>query len=253
MRRNFLLAVMALTACAGLTHAQTGGAGVRAEQETSASRAGRGLDIASGTRLTAQLQSTLDVRRARVGDEVVLKTTEAVRVGGETVVRKGAKLFGRVAAVERHARGGAESSVTLLFDRLESGSLKTPISVTVDSVTRAGARARASDEDLGAGASASGRAQGGASAGGGGLLGGVTGAVGQTVGGVTNAAGGVLGSTTETVNSTTRALGQVRVSQSLGATAEGGSTLSLAGDNLRLEKGTTFRLTVQESARFNDQ
>ena len=42
--------------------------------------------------------------------------------------------------------------------------------------------------------------------------------------------------------------------QSSGLSAEGGSTLSLAAGNLRLEKGTTFRLTVQESARIgNDQ
>jgi hypothetical protein len=34
--------------------------------------------------------------------------------------------------------------------------------------------------------------------------------------------------------------------------AEGGSTLSLAAGNLRLEKGTAFRLTVQEPARAGD-
>lgn len=261
MRRHFILAALALTACAGLTSAQTAATGARADagQQTSLSRSGRGLDLASGTRLSAQLQSTLDVSRARVGDEVVLKTTEAVRRGGETVVRKGAKLYGRVTEVGRRARGGAESSVTLLFDRLESGSLSAPISVTVDSVTRAGARASAADEDFSAGGAASSSSRGRASSGGsgGGLLGGAVGAVGQTVGGATGAAGGVLDATAETAGGVARgatgALGQVRVSQSLGVSAEGGSTLSLAGGDLRLEKGTTFRLTVQESAGVNER
>ena len=69
------------------------------------------------------------------------------------------------------------------------------------------------------------------------------------------AAGDVVCSTTETVGGATRGLGstlgQIRVTQSAGLSAEGGSTLSLTGGNLRLEKGTTFRLTVNESARVN--
>jgi len=263
MFRKFSAAALALAACAAGSYAQTQtGARASGDHSTSVSRQGRQLNVASGTRLTGELQNTLDVSKARVGDRVVLKTTEAVKQNGETVVKKGAQLVGRVADVQKHARASANSSVTILFDRLQSGSLSTPISVTIDSITQAATRARAGSDDFGTDSSASGRASGRASSGGsagsgGGLLGGVTGAVGSTVGGVTGAAGDVLGTTTETVGGVARGAGstlsRVQITQSAGLSAEGGSTLSLSGGNLRLEKGTTFRLTVRESASVNER
>ena len=257
MRRNIKAAALALVACAATSFAQTQTdtrASASAQHSTSVSRDGGQLDLASGTRLTGELQSALDVSKARVGDRVVLKTTEALKQNGRTVLKKGTQLVGRVTDVQRRARGGAESSVTVLFDTVQSGSLTSPVSMTIDSVTRAAAHARAGDDDLSAesGARTSSRASSSSSSGGG-LLGGTVGAVGNTVGGVTGAAGDVVGSTAETVNGAARGvgstLGQIRVTQSANLSAEGGSTLSLAGGDLRLEKGTTFRLTVNESAR----
>ena len=257
MTRNLSAACLALAACAAVSFAQTQSttrAGASAQHSTSVNRDGRQLDVASGTRLTGELQNTLDVSRARVGDRVVLKTAEAVKQNGQTVVKKGAQLVGRVADVQRRARGEAGSAVTVVFDTLQSGSLTAPIAVTIDSVTQVAGRARAGDGELGAEAGASSRTSASSSSsGGGGLLGGVTGAVGNTVGGVTNAAGDVVGSTTETVGGAARSLGRIQVTQSAGLSAEGGSTLSLAAGNLRLEKGTAFRLTVQESARVGNE
>jgi hypothetical protein len=84
------------------------------------------------------------------------------------------------------------------------------------------------------------------------LLGGVTNTVGgvvntttQTVGGVTNTVGETVGSTTQTVGNTVRG---IQISQSASANAEGSSTLSLTGGNLRLEKGTTLNLRLTQSA-----
>lgn len=258
MRRNILSAALALAACASVSLAQTQtGASASAQNSTSVSRDGGRLDIASGTRLTGELQSALDVSKARVGDRVLLKTKEAVKQNGQTVLKKGSQLVGRVTDVQRRAKGSAESSVTVLFDSVQSGSLTSPISLTIDSVARAATRARAGDEEFGAETTSRTSARGSASGGtsGGGLLGGTVGAVGNTVGGVTSAAGDVVGSTTETVGGAARGvgstLGQIRITQSAGLSAEGGSTLSLTGGNLRLEKGTTFRLIVNESAGVN--
>ncbi|HEX8338191.1 MAG TPA: hypothetical protein VF621_15850, partial [Pyrinomonadaceae bacterium] len=203
MRRNISAAALALAACAAVSFAQTQTdtrAGASAQHSTSVGRDGRGLDIASGTRLTGELQSALDVSKARVGDRVVLKTTEAVKQNGRTVLKKGSQLVGRVADVRRRAQGAAESSVTVVFDTLQSGSLTSPISLTIDSVARSSARARAGDEEFGAEAGARTSARTSASGGssGGGLLGGTVGAVGNTVGGAAGAAGDVVGSTAET-------------------------------------------------------
>jgi hypothetical protein len=256
MRRNFPAFTLLLAALATPALAQTR-AGGRASADSSSSVAARGrqLDIASGTRVSGELQSALDVGRARVGDRVVLKTTEAIRSGGRTVVKRGASLVGHVADVQRRARGSAASSLTVIFDRLESGSLSAPVTATIDSVTRGSARARAGDDDVSmdtsARSSSSARTSDNSSSGGG-LLGGVTGAVGNTVGGVTGAAGDVVGSTTETLGNTTRGLGdtlgRIQITQSAGVNADAGTTLSLTGGNLRLEKGTAFHLTLAESA-----
>jgi len=250
MRRNFLAAALVLAALPAASLAQTR-AGASVDNSTSVNN--QALDLASGTRLAAELQGALDVSKARVGDRVLLKTTESIRSGGRTVLKKGATLVGHVSDVQRRARGSAVSSLTVVFDRLESGSLSAPISATIDSITHASARARANDDEVGADARtrSSSRARTSSSdSSGGSLLGGVTGAVGNTVGGVTGAAGDVLGSTTETVGDT---LGRIQITQSAGLSADAGTTLSLAGGNLRLEKGTTFRLTLNESASAGNQ
>jgi hypothetical protein len=258
MRRVFLSLALTATVSAACL-AQGARHSTRASTDASASARGgaQGLNIASGTHLAAELQNTLDVSKARVGDEVVLKTTEALKSNGQTVVRKGARLLGRVTDVQRSARGSAESHVTLLFDRLESGSLAAPVTATITSVTQASTRARADERglesDSRAGTSTRTETR---SSGGGGLLGGTVGAVGGVVSTTTgvagDVAGGVADTTGRTVGSVGRTLGQVRVTQSADASVEGASTLSLTGGNLRLEKGTTFHLSLSESAKVND-
>lgn len=255
-RRNLLLltAALALTTFAsGSARAQDARASARGD--ASARADARSLDIESGTRLAAQLQQTLDVRNARVGDRVVLKTTEAIRSGGQTVVKKGSRLLGRVADVQRQGRGAAGSSLTLVFDRLESGSLATPIRATVNSVTQARAQARRDDDEtsLDASARSDARAQGSTRQGSGGLLGDPLGAVGGVVDSTTRAAGDTVGGATRTAGSAVGRLGRIRVTESLDASISGGSTLSLAGGDLRLEKGTTFNLTLSQSATVDNE
>jgi hypothetical protein len=263
MHRSFLAAALALAACAANAFAQTRSTTrARAGASTSASAQGRHLDIASGTHLTAELQDALDVSRARVGDRVLLKTTEDIKSNGQTVVKKGSRLVGHVSDVQRRAKGSAASSVTVLFDRLESGSLSSPISATIDSITEGSARAHAGNQDTGAdagaGSSTTARtSSGSSSSSGGGLLGPVGNTVGGVTGAVTNTAGDVVGTTADTVGGVARGLGQtlgqIQITQSASADASGGSTLSLNGGNLRLEKGTAFHLTVSESASVNQQ
>ncbi len=260
MKRTLLIATLIMGACAvapaqeevSQTNARAGG------QSSASARQGEGLEIAAGTRLAAQLQQTLDVRKARVGDEVILKTTEAVKANGRTVVKRGAKLFGRVTEVRQRAQGAASSRIGLVFDRLESGSLASPIGVTIAAVTQTSARAEAGgDDEFGAGGTAS---QGGAGGVGASQSGGLLGGVGNTVGGVagtaTGAVGQTVGTTTGAVGGAARDIGQrvrgLRIEQSAGAEASGSSTLSLNGGNLRLEKNTTFHLVVNESAGVNN-
>jgi hypothetical protein len=233
-----------------------------ASNQTSATlnQANKSVSLESGTRVSAELQNTIDVRRARVGDQVVLKTTQAIKSQGRTVVGKGAKLLGHITEVSQKSKANGESRIGIIFNRLERGSLELPITATITSITSGNANARAGSDDLfdaSAGGSArSASSASSSSAANAGLLGGVvnstTSTIGTAVGNTTTAAGSTIDSTTNAVGNTAagvgRSLGRIQISESTTISAGGGSVLSLQGNNLHLEKGTTFNLLVTHSA-----
>ena len=196
--------------------------------------------IQSGTQISGQLQSTLDTKNAKVGDQVVLKATNAVKQNGQTVVEKGSRLIGHVTEVQQRAKNGAGSRVGVVFDTLQQGGNSVPISAVITSVFQAqsAAGASVSDDDMMAMGSTSAQTTTStrSSGGGGGLLGGVVNSTTQTVGGVANTAGqtvnGVTNTAGQTVGSTTRSVGGtlrgLQISQSTDASASGGSVLSLS-------------------------
>jgi hypothetical protein len=263
--------VVAMTGLAWGQKAETRGSAT-ANSDTSARKQGRQLELQSGTQLAAQLENTLDARRAKPGDRVVLKTIQAVKQNGHVLVPKGAQLIGHVTDVQQQTKSNAESSIRVVIDRLRTGSTETPITASILSITQARSQAQSSNNDLFESdtmASSSARANTSAPSvsssgqrGGGGLLGGVgntaggvvnttTSTVGNIAGSTTNAVGNTVGATTSTAASTTGNLAGplkgLQITQSSNASAEGGSTLSLTGRNLRLESGTTFNLAVSSS------
>lgn len=264
MKKTILGMGLVLTLSGGVL-AQTAGTSVSgsAKNKTSITKNSEAVSIASGTQIAAELQKSLNVEKAKVGDEVVLKTTKAIKQNGQVVVAKGSKLIGRVTEVQQRAKGEAGSKIGVLFDTLQHGDMSMPITASIMSITNVAARAAVNDSvsaDTSASttttASTSSRQTSGGLLGGvgstvGGVVstttstvGGVAGAATNTVGGVTNTAGETLGTTTGAVGGTIRGLS---ITQSTDASASGGSTLSLAGGNLKLDKGTTFNLALSES------
>ena len=218
-------------------------------KKTKASQKSGDPALSSVTSVQAQLQSTLDVRDAKVGDEVLLKTTQAIKQNGETVVPKGTNLVGRITEVSQRAKNGSSSRLGMIFDRLDGKGLSAPITASIVSITNV--RAAASSPDL-FDSDITGTSQSSGSVrrenSGGGLLGGV----GSTVGGVVNTATSTVGvvtdAATQTVGSGVTTLGNtvngIQISNSLSGSASGGTTLSAAGKNLRLEKGVVFQMSV---------
>ena len=257
MRRIVLgLGLVFVLSITGLAQKSSTRASGSATSNTSASKNGKNIDIASGTQITGQLQNSLDVQKAKVGDEVVLKTTSAVKQNGQVVIQKGSRLIGHVTEVQQRAKGQAASKVGVLFDTLAQGGNQIPISAVITSVTQARASSSVGDDISSDVSGSSSTTASTRSSGGGGLLGGVGNTVGgvvnsttQTVGGVTNTVGQTVGNTTQTVGGTLRG---IQISQSTDASASGGSTLSLNGGNLRLDKGTTFNLSLSESASVHN-
>jgi len=222
-----------------------------AQEPGSSSAASNGrLQLDSGSSIQAELQDDVDVKRSKVGDQVVLKTTKAIKRGRDTVIPKGTNLIGRITEVRQRTKDNASSRIGMVFDRIEGKNLSAPISASIVSITNAQASTSLGDTlDTGLSGSTSSsssvsRAGGGSS--GGGLLGGVTNTVGdvagtatQTVGGVTNTAGQTVGSATGTLG---RTLGGIQISQSAGGSVRSSTTLSSPNRNIKLEKGVMFQL-----------
>lgn len=224
------------------------------DPEASAPSNGR-LQLESGSSIQAELQNAVDVKKSKVGDQVILKTTRAIKQGRETVVPRGANLIGRITEVQQRTKENTFSRIGMVFDRIEGKNLSAPINASIVSITSAQAAAGAGDTldaGLSGGTSSSGSVSRGGGGSGGGLLGGVASTATQTVGGVTNTAvqtaGGVTSTAGQTVSSTTgtlgRTLGGIQISQSASGSAQGSTTLSSPNRNIRLEKGVTFQLQV---------
>lgn len=233
-------------------------------QGSGSANASAGPAALSGvTNIQAALQNSLDVKNAKVGDQVVLKTTQAVKQAGQVIIPKGSQLIGRVTEVRQKGKNAAGSSLGLVFDRLQGRDLSVPIVANIVSITNLNAAANVGDDlssDISGSSTTSGRTSGGSSGGGGllggsggggGLLGGVTNTVGGVVNSTTNTVGGVTNTATNTLGSTTQAVGRtvngIQISTSASGSAQTSTTLSSPNRNIRLDKGATFDLNVQRS------
>lgn len=230
----------------------------RSSGDASATGNAAGSMLAAGTSLEAQLQTMVDVKKSRVGDEVILKTTKAIKQNGETVVPKGSKLIGRITEVKQKTKDNATSRIGMVFDRLQGRELDMPINASIVSVATAQVNAAAGDlfaTDMSGSSSTSGNASAGRSSGGGGLLGGVgstvggvvnttASTVGQVAGTATNAVGSTVGQTTGTLGRTVNGL---HISQSASGSASSSSTISAHGKDVKIQKGATFNLRLNGS------
>lgn len=221
-------------------------AGVAQSQKKSADNA---AGLSAVTSLQAELQSAVDVRNAKVGDQVVLKTTQAIRQNSEVIIPKGTSLIGRVTEVQQRAKNGTASRLGLVFDRLQGRDISTPITASITSITNLHATNSMSDmagTDISGSGSTSTRASSS-----GGLLGGVTNTVGGVMNTTTQTVGGATDTATRTVGGTTQTVGQslngIQISSSASGSAQSSTTLSSPNGNIRLEKGVTFNLRVQKS------
>jgi len=297
MDRKFLtLFGAALLAMAANAQTQAGAqAGAQADANASAKPAsanasasssnavqtnGSSATIADGTAINAALTAPVDSKKAKPGDEVTARTTEAVKAQGKTVVPKGAKLVGHVTRASARGRGDAESALGIAFDKaiLKNGQ-EIALSGSIQALASAETAARAGGADLDAmsdvGAGGGGRAMGG----GRGALGGVTstaggaaGTVTNTAGSATNAAGGAVDATARTTTgvagSAGGAVGGLNSAGQFASNSRGvfglnglnlnaagsnsteGSLITSSGKNVRLDSGT--RMLIVSGAQAGE-
>lgn len=76
--------------------------------------------LKAGTKMSAQLQQTLDVEKAKTGDDFVLKLTQDVQAVNE-VIPKGTELLGRVVRAKAISPDENTSEISLSFDMIKLG------------------------------------------------------------------------------------------------------------------------------------
>ena len=111
------------------TSVQAGGTPAQAGASSSTSAAASAQNgqvnagLASATTFNAELSSPLDSKKCKPGDAVNGRTTEAVKSQGKMIIPKGSKLLGHVTQTSARAKGEAQSSLGILFDKaiLKSG------------------------------------------------------------------------------------------------------------------------------------
>ncbi len=264
--KKFYLSFSLILATGIICIAQTSTSTRSVGSTASTIQGGQVFSSATNAAVDAQLQNTIDVKKAKVGDEVVLRTTKAIKEEGKTVIPKGTNLIGRITEVQQRSKDNSMSKIGMVFDRVEGKNLAAPITASIVSITYA--RATASADDTlnstlsGSSQSSASTSSGGSSGGGllggvGGTVGGVTNAVGglantatQTVGGVANTAGQTLGSTTDAVG---QKLNGIQISNSVSGSANSSTTLSTPNKNLRVDKGATFQLQLSNQPATSDQ
>ncbi len=262
---------------AGKTQAQAGASSSTSAAVT-AQNGQANAGLSNGTAFNAELSSPVDSKKCKPGDAVNGKTTEAVKGEGKTVIPKGSKLVGRVTQASARAKGEAESSLGIVFDKaiLKNGE-EVPLNVSIQALASAQSSASAAGSEMDTMGGLSGSAPGSGMAGGRGGLGGVTSAAGGAVGTVTNTAANVGGAAGGAVNSTTNAAGNVAgaskgavgglnatgqlTSNSQGvfglnglnlnaaaSNATQGTVITSAGKNVHLDSGTRMLLVTQAQA-----
>ncbi len=162
-----------------------------------------------------RLAHKLDSKSAKVGEPVVLKTTQKTKTADGMVIPKGSRLLGQVTEVQAHAHGHQQSSLGIVFNRVElkhgqSFAVRSMIEQVQPSAAALEAKAMENENAfaeppgppagtrMGGGGQmmGGGHVGGGLIGGGAGVVGGATSAVGGAVGpvgsGVNSAAGGAL-------------------------------------------------------------
>jgi len=225
--------------------------------------------IAQGTEIDATLSKPVDARKAKVGDEVTATLTQDIKSDGQVVVKKGAKLIGRVAAAQplKRGKGSADADVAsklgIVFEKavLKNGR-EVPLNASVQALAAANTYASSGINDAHAGLGAAGGGAGSMRSGGGGLAGGLAGGATGTVGGIAGSAGGVVNSGVRTsagaLAKSSGAVGGLDASGRLASGSRGvfglkgvdispageaqGSVLTSSTGNVRLDRGTRMLL-----------
>ena len=107
--KSFAIAFIVATLCA---------AGAAAQSAPPAEAASNEASLAGGTAINAALNTSIDSKKAKSGEQITAHTTEAVKsTDGRTILPKGTKLVGHVARDSARSNGQGEAILAIQFDK----------------------------------------------------------------------------------------------------------------------------------------
>ena len=127
----FVFAGFAVCQTQAKAGAQTSSSASRAPS-ASADNPRLNASLADGWPIVAELSSSVDSKRIKQGDAVTARTTADIRTDGKTIIPKGTKLIGHVTEATARAKGGADSSLGIAFDKaVLKGGEELPLNVAI--------------------------------------------------------------------------------------------------------------------------
>jgi hypothetical protein len=270
---TFFALVLALTATAAYSQSPSASANAATRATGSVETMGHDATVSQATQasanaiqpsnVSAELAHKIDSKNAKVGDEVVAKTTATAQLQG-TTLPKGTRLMGKVTEVQAKSHDQHDGRLAFTFDRavLREGQ-EIPIHATLRSISAPASVAAMGDatDDFAATGGPVMASSGGSAHAGGGLLGGGGGAIAHTgglVSGATSSLGNTSGRLAGTADGTLRTgagvVSQTGISAmatvhdlpgiSATASASGGAMLQGTGRDVQLSGGTQLILGV---------
>ena len=93
-------------------------AGAMAQSPASSETTNSEVSIAGGTAINAELDTSIDSKKAKSGEPVMAHTTEAMKAAdNREIMPKGTKLMGHVTQAASRSNGGTETKVAIQFDK----------------------------------------------------------------------------------------------------------------------------------------
>lgn len=238
---------------------QAGSTGGASGKASAGSMAG-GEQVQAGSIIYAELDKSVDAKKAKVGDPVVAKVQQAVLSRGKVVAPKGSRILGHVTEVKARTKEQPQSQLGLAFDHivLKDGT-QIPVSMSIQAI---GSGASAADLTQDTGASMGGPMSANPGMPGRSNTPGPIGGAAGTIDDVTRSPGSAAGTVADTAGSTTAragastaghvsasshgVIGMPDLTLSAAAnTSTQGSVISSDKKNVKLDGGSELVLRVQ--------
>jgi hypothetical protein len=107
-----------------------------AQSPTPSENASSDASLAGRTTVNAELNSSIDSKKAKAGDQIVAHITEAVKSSdGRTILPNGTKLVGHVTRASARSNGQGEAMLALQFDKaMLKDKQEMPLNVVIQAV-----------------------------------------------------------------------------------------------------------------------